>query len=125
MNSDTNDLYDLQKTLMLEPPKKLDLLAKLQALVGNQPIIIITDEGPVEKAIMEVTSADIKNNANFQEVVIKAKDAEMIVEIPDHLDKAAQLKLSGKPHAIVSKVSGGKLSKFASNHRKQQRYRRR
>lgn len=40
-----------------------------------------------------------------------------LIAIPPALQKAASLKLNGNKYAVVSKTSGGKLSKFAAKER--------
>jgi ABC-type enterochelin transport system substrate-binding protein len=39
--------------------------------------------------------------------------------IPEHLERAAQKKLAGKEEAMVSLTSGGKLSQWAAQERKE------
>lgn len=41
--------------------------------------------------------------------------------IPNHLSRAAQIKLNGEPEAQVSLTSGGQLSKHAAKMRKKKR----
>lgn len=40
-----------------------------------------------------------------------------LTEVPEELQHAANVKLNGEKSAIVSKTSGGKLSKFAAKER--------
>lgn len=54
------------------------------------------------------------------EKLVKQTKAEGFEPIPEELEHAAKVKLKGKPSAIVSKTSGGKLSKWAASKRKKQ-----
>lgn len=50
-----------------------------------------------------------------------ASDDDDLVVIPKDLDHAARRALQGRSRVIISKVSGGKLSKFAASHRRHRR----
>ncbi len=52
---------------------------------------------------------------------LKEQFEEDYTPVPEHLDKAARLKLKGQREAYVSKTSGGKLSKWAAQDRKKKR----
>lgn len=51
----------------------------------------------------------------------KLMEGEDFEEVPEELNQAAKAKLKGENEAYVSKTSGGKLSKWAAQQRKEKR----
>lgn len=65
---------------------------------------------------MNVDTGELRNFTSDEEMELLRQAG--FVQVPEHLQKAAQLKLSGKESAKVSLTSGGKLSKWAAKQRK-------
>ncbi|TGE35911.1 hypothetical protein E4K67_22610 [Desulfosporosinus fructosivorans] len=62
---------------------------------------------------MNINTGHLITSEMFQE--LQPKD---FMPLPEELESAAQKKLAGKPEAMVSLTSGGKLSKWASEQRR-------
>ena len=52
---------------------------------------------------------------------VSSYEARQFTPVPKELEHAAEVKLAGQDRAIVSKTSGGKLSKWAAQQRKAKR----
>ena len=64
---------------------------------------------------------NVDNNMLYEDKADAYKEAGSILDIvaiPGQLTLAAHLKLAGQKRALVSRTSGGKLSKFAAEERK-------
>lgn len=73
---------------------------------------------------MDVNTGRLITGARMRIIVDEFYDAESraafvanFTPVPDDLQKAAQIKLSGKDEAMVSLASGGKLSTWAAQER--------
>ena len=63
---------------------------------------------------MNVDTNELINAKTFEEL----KKIKTFEPIPDELEHAAKVKLAGRSSAIISKISGGKLSQWAAKQRK-------
>ena len=71
------------------------------------------------RLIMNPDTNELRNIETFEEE--RAAIKEGFISLPKKFERAAKLKLNGRKRAIVSKTSGGKLSKWAVKKRRQQR----
>ena len=67
---------------------------------------------------MQVNTGQLRQFENSQEMqdfyrTMEADERDNWEEVPEHLGVAAKKKLDGKKTAMVSKTSGGKLSRWA------------
>lgn len=67
---------------------------------------------------------NVKDNHLVRDIKqVPEDEQEDYTELPEELAEAAQKKLAGKDETVVSKTSGGKLSKWAAQQRKLRRER--
>jgi len=79
---------------------------------------LMSGEGmQVMRRLFEAGQVRIPHYDEETTAMLKALDE--YIPVPDELNRAAQIKLAGKPEAMVSLTSGGKLSKWAAGQRKE------
>ncbi len=66
---------------------------------------------------------NVDNNrvVRLDDSVVELRPAPGYELLPDILERAAKAMLRGKPEAIMSRTSGGKLSRYAARRRKERR----